>query len=132
MSQQLFVWLIAELKQELKIRSSPNQGICKSFQNAIIVTIITILVLKLISIPTTGEISGFLINIPLITGITFGGGQACLQHLSLRIVLWHSGLPWNFAHFLNYCVERRLLLRVGGSYRFLHRELLDHFAQSNH
>ncbi len=55
-----------------------------------------------------------------------------LQRLSLRIFLWQSGLPWNFARFLNYCVERRLLLRVGGSYRFLHRELLDHFAQSNH
>jgi hypothetical protein len=69
--------------------------------------------------------------IALILGFAIGGGKACLQHLSLRIVLWQSGLPWNFARFLNYCVERRLLLRVGGSYRFLHRELLDHFAQPN-
>jgi hypothetical protein len=72
-----------------------------------------------------------LILITLIFSFSVGGGKACLQHLSLRIVLWQSGLPWNFARFLNYCVERRLLLRVGGSYRFLHRELLDHFAQSS-
>jgi hypothetical protein len=66
----------------------------------------------------------------LIFGVFYGGGLACVQHFSLRLVLWQSGtIPWNFARFLNYCVERRLLLRVGGRYRFLHRELLDHFAQ---
>jgi len=66
----------------------------------------------------------------LIFVFILGNGLACLQYLSLRLVLWQSGtIPWNFARFLNYCVERRLLLRVGGRYRFLHRELLDHFAQ---
>jgi hypothetical protein len=66
----------------------------------------------------------------LLFGISLGGGVACIRHFSLRLVLWQSGtIPWNFARFLNYCVERRLLLRVGGRYRFLHRELLDHFAQ---
>jgi len=57
------------------------------------------------------------------------GGIACVQHFCLRWVLWRNGFaPWNLARFLNYCVERRLLQRVGGRYRFLHRELLDHFA----
>ena len=66
----------------------------------------------------------------LFYGIFQAGGIACIQHFSLRITLWQSWkIPWNFARFLNYCVERRLLLRVGGRYRFLHRELLDHFAQ---
>ncbi|WP_199312000.1 hypothetical protein [Phormidium tenue] len=59
-----------------------------------------------------------------------GGGIACFQHVCLRFVLWQSGTaPWDLAQFLNYCVERRLLQRVGDRYRFLHRELLDHFAQ---
>jgi GTPase SAR1 family protein len=69
------------------------------------------------------------------TGLFFGltqSGTALIQHFSLRILLRQSSLPWNFDHFLKYCVERRLLLRVGGRYRFLHRELLDHFAQSRH
>ena len=62
-------------------------------------------------------------------GFRWGGGLACFQHICLRFVLWQSGVaPWNLARFLDYCVERRLLQRVGGRYRFLHRELLDHFA----
>nr|WP_275332108.1 NACHT domain-containing protein [Nodosilinea sp. TSF1-S3]MDF0366072.1 NACHT domain-containing protein [Nodosilinea sp. TSF1-S3] len=66
----------------------------------------------------------------LIFGFSQGGGAACVQHVCLRFVLWQSGVaPWHLAKFLNYCVERRLLQRVGGRYRFLHRELLDHFAQ---
>jgi hypothetical protein len=68
----------------------------------------------------------------LMFGFDSGGGKACIQHLCLRFVLWQSGIPWNLAQFLDYCVERRLLLRVGGRYRFLHRELLEHFAQSRH
>jgi hypothetical protein len=128
-SQQLFTRLITDLKQEVKLRSSPNQGIWKSFQNTIFVTLAIFLILKLLSVPAIGDLSWQCTFNSIMIGITAGGGKACFQHLSLRIVLWHSGLPWNFAHFLNYCVERRLLLRVGGSYRFLHRELLDHFAR---
>jgi hypothetical protein len=65
----------------------------------------------------------------LLFGFLVGGGLACVQHVCLRWVLWQRGIaPWNLAQFLDYCVERRLLQRVGGTYRFLHRELLDHFA----
>ncbi len=131
-SRQLFTRLITDLKQEIKLRSSPNQGIWKSFQNTIFVTLTIFLIFKLLSVLAIGDLSLQCTFTSIIIGITAGGGKACFQHLSLRIVLWQSGLPWNFARFLNYCVERRLLLRVGGSYRFLHRELLDHFAQSNH
>ncbi|YAG09660.1 hypothetical protein NSTC731_06030 [Nostoc sp. DSM 114167] len=59
----------------------------------------------------------------------FGGGLACIQHISLRLVLWRSGyIPWNYAQFLNRAAERRLIQQVGGRYRFIHRLLLDHFA----
>ncbi|MEO1591372.1 MAG: hypothetical protein AAFU71_08790 [Cyanobacteria bacterium J06632_22] len=62
-------------------------------------------------------------------GFFSGGGESVIQHLALRIVLTLSGYtPWNYARFLNYCVERRLLQRIGGRYRFIHRELQDHFA----
>jgi hypothetical protein len=126
----LFRGLIEGLKQELKVRSLPNQGIWNSLRSQILTTIIMFLLARSISIafhsPQYWEV-----GIAFVFGFAVGGGKACLQHLSLRIVLWQSGLPWNFARFLNYCVERRLLLRVGGSYRFLHRELLDHFAQSS-
>ncbi len=47
----------------------------------------------------------------------------------MRIILFLPGreIPWNYARFLSYCVERRLLQRISGRYRFIHRELLDHF-----
>ncbi|WP_421659421.1 NACHT domain-containing protein [Leptothermofonsia sp. ETS-13] len=58
------------------------------------------------------------------------GGMACVKHFSIRLVLCAIAkvIPWNYARFLDYCVERRLLQRIGGRYRFLHRELLEHFA----
>jgi hypothetical protein len=57
------------------------------------------------------------------------GGIANIQHFSLRIILTtHHKIPWNLARFLTYCHERRLLQQIGGRYRFIHRELLDHFA----
>ena len=49
----------------------------------------------------------------------------------MRLVLFAIAkvIPWNYAQFLDYCVERRLVQRVGGRYRFLHRELLEHFMR---
>ncbi|NJM49154.1 MAG: hypothetical protein HC860_25760 [Alkalinema sp. RU_4_3] len=65
----------------------------------------------------------------LLFGLSPGGGLAVIQHLALRIVLTrHYSIPWNLARFLTYCHERRLLQQIGGRYRFIHRELLDHFA----
>ncbi|MCA2812277.1 MAG: NACHT domain-containing protein [Microcystis sp. M090S1] len=142
--------LIQGMKQELKIRVLANQGIWNSLQNMWLMTILSFPLFAIsaklsnislffesfhpssnigsVSISSSAAI-GLLMAV--IFSLNAGGGLACMQHLSLRIVLWRSGtIPWNFARFLNYCVERRLLLRVGGRYRFLHRELLDHFAQS--
>ncbi|MDZ4877657.1 MAG: hypothetical protein CLLPBCKN_007092 [Chroococcidiopsis cubana SAG 39.79] len=68
----------------------------------------------------------------LIVG-TIGGlipGFACIQHFSLRTVLcWRGLIPWNYARFLNYATDKRLLQKVGGRYRFIHALLQEHFAQ---
>ncbi|MCY7392411.1 MAG: hypothetical protein LH647_13295 [Leptolyngbyaceae cyanobacterium CAN_BIN12] len=59
-----------------------------------------------------------------------GGGRPFIQHFILRFILALNHLtPWRYVRFLNYCTERRLLQRVGGRYRFLHRELLEYFAE---
>jgi hypothetical protein len=56
-------------------------------------------------------------------------GAACIQHFTLRFVLWCFGLsPWRFVRFLNYATERMLLQRVGGRYRFIHDLLREHLA----
>jgi hypothetical protein len=59
-----------------------------------------------------------------------GGGRACVQHVSLRLVLFSNrAIPWNYARFLNYATERMFLQRIGGRYRFIHKLLQDRFAQ---
>ncbi|NER99756.1 MAG: hypothetical protein F6J86_39110, partial [Symploca sp. SIO1B1] len=56
-------------------------------------------------------------------------GIACMQHLSLRLVLYCNGyIPWNYARFLDYTTRLIFLQKVGGGYIFIHRLLLEHFA----
>ena len=79
-------------------------------------------------------LTGLLIGLQywLLSGLLLGlvyGGYACLSHLALRVILWGRGyLPWNIAHFLDYCTERIFLRKVGGGYIFIHRTLLEYFA----
>jgi predicted lipid-binding transport protein (Tim44 family) len=62
--------------------------------------------------------------------VIFGGGKDCIQHLTLRLILYaHGYIPWNYARFLDYATERIFLQKVGGGYIFIHRLLLEHFAQ---
>jgi len=77
---------------------------------------------------TMGEML-MILPFTLLLGSYLNSIFASIQHLALRVVLSISGeTPWNYARFLNYCVERRLLQRIGGRYCFIHRELQDHFA----
>ncbi len=66
----------------------------------------------------------------LFIGFWAGGGDALVQHLALRWVLWRAGrMPWNYAKFLNFASEQGLLKRAGGCYRFSHDKLREHLAQ---
>lgn len=66
----------------------------------------------------------------LLLGGLSGGGTACFRHLTLRLILQDMGyIPWNYARFLDYAIERLFLQKVGGGYIFIHRMLLEHFAQ---
>jgi hypothetical protein len=57
------------------------------------------------------------------------GGSAVLKHYVLRIILWISGyIPRNFVLFLEHSAKLILLRKVGGGYIFIHRLLLDYFA----
>ena len=145
--------LIGGLKKDFKVRSTPNQGIWDSLQSAIWTTILSyhaivilmmsILVARCIALKHDwmDPVGIYRRDSPLVLLIgvgfalligVFAGGGACIQHLSLRIVLTQDKkIPWNYARFLNYCAERRLLQRIGGRYRFIHRELLDHFGMKN-
>jgi DNA polymerase III delta prime subunit len=139
-----FSLLVGILNQDLKVRLYPNQGIWKSLQNLFLVNSaisfsITVLLTGVVIIFGNYDFSTALFSLLinyffifiLILPVSFpiGGGKAIIQHICLRIILTrHYGIPWNLARFLTYCHERRLLQQIGGRYRFIHRELLDHFA----
>ena len=73
----------------------------------------------------------------LLGGLGFGlmlglvyGGFAFIQHFTLRLILYRNGhIPWNYARFLDYATDRIFLRKVGGGYIFIHRLLLDYFAE---
>jgi hypothetical protein len=62
-------------------------------------------------------------------GLHFGG-SAVLRHFALRFTLYRKKYaPWNYARFLDYATDRLFLQKVGGGYIFIHRMLLEHFAE---
>lgn len=132
----------------------PNQGIYRSARSALVIWGLTAVVsapiaallpvlVREVIMPNQAAIPTdffFWLNDPLeytvnaafmlglITALGFGG-FAVLSHIALRLVLWMSGtLPLRLAPLLDAAAERVLLRKVGGSYIFVHRLLLEHFA----
>jgi hypothetical protein len=57
------------------------------------------------------------------------GGVAVLAHAAVRMILaLRTPLPLRLVPFLDDCARRGVLRQVGGGYMFLHRTMLDHFA----
>ncbi|KOP26576.1 hypothetical protein AMR41_09550 [Hapalosiphon sp. MRB220] len=148
----VFLWLllIAIVKlfsgiegQEIENKKFPNQGIWQSVINSIFLSTITFFSTFLIifgfqilkyKIKINGQVSIDSLSSAIALGILIGiltCGIPAIKHFILRVILWSSGsIPWNYAKFLNYCTNRLFLQRVGGSYRFMHDLLRQHFAKS--
>jgi hypothetical protein len=78
-----------------------------------------------------GTIPGLIVG--LIFGLIVGldrGGSAVIKHYALRLTLWLNGYtPFRFIKFLDHCARLILLKKVGGGYIFIHRMLLEYFAE---
>lgn len=149
-------WLIGGISQvELSQSHQPNAGMWRSLRHAIGVWVLSSvgvglvvglglgLVMALVVALVKGGTFAIAIGLclTLILGLVVGlavapvmslyfGGLAVVQHVALRFVGTVCGeMPWNYPAFLDYAVERLLLRRVGGSYIFIHRMLLEHFAE---
>lgn len=121
---------------DIVIRTIPNQGIWNSAKNALIMGLIGGLLGGLFGRFIGEQIFGkkewlqLCLVFGLVSGLVFGGGQACLQHFILRLILYTKNcIPRNYVRFLDYATEHIFLQKVGGSYIFIHRMLLEHFAQ---
>ena len=137
---RLIFRLIDGLKVDLQTRLLPKEGIKASARNAGILMALILSIFLLIWVFLNSFIQSALgrdangifrscWTFTLSTSFFCGGGFACAQHFALRIVLWQSKIaPWNYAKFLDYASDRRLIQQVGGRYRFIHRLLRDQFA----
>jgi len=131
-----FLGIVSGLQAGVRGSTEPNQGMWESLKNAIAVTLLATPMAMLVAgvglLVPLGSVSwrlAFWIGIAggLLSGL-FSGGIPCIQHLVLRILLWRRGMiPWNYAQFLEYAHDLRLLQRVGGRYRFIHELLREHF-----
>lgn len=120
--------------KELQIKSTPNQGILLSGRNALIGSLVGALIFGL----SGGAIFNLIdeMNIGLIFGLAGGlsialiyGGSAFIRHFLLRWFLArYNYLPFKLVPFLDEMAERLILRKVGGGYIFIHRMLLEYFA----
>ncbi|KST64026.1 NACHT domain-containing protein [Mastigocoleus testarum] len=114
--------------------TNPNQGIWKSLQNALMISVslwtLTGFAVALIARPEEIAMRWFSFsNYGFGAGLVLGGAT-CIQHFILRFILYiNNNIPWNYGRFLDYATERIFLQKVGGGYIFIHRMLMEHFAQ---
>ncbi|NEP52775.1 MAG: NACHT domain-containing protein [Moorea sp. SIO3C2] len=123
--------------EEVKTRNKPNQRIKESAKNTVILSLISFpgtFLLFVLPDLVSGEnvkLLSMLIGasgLAMLIGFSYAG-RPVIQHFVLRLILWRSGsIPWDYAHFLSYATERRLIKQVGGRYRFIHDLLREHFA----
>jgi hypothetical protein len=124
---------------EIYKKSKPNQGVWKSARNTVILGILYFasygLISGLIASLFFGSSGGSIVGLSggllgLSAGMMKGGASACLRHFALRLMLYCQGdAPWNYVRFLDYATDRIFLQKVGGGYIFIHRMLLEHFAE---
>ena len=118
---------------------APNQGLRLSLINAVVtapavggffalVSLLIALALGDASVMLSFVLYGFFIG--LLAALWFGGLFA-IQHITLRLIFWRRGSTpplGKYAEFLDYAAQRIFLQKVGGGYIFIHRYLLEYFA----
>ncbi|EAW38033.1 serine/threonine-protein kinase [Lyngbya sp. PCC 8106] len=112
-------------------KTFPNQGMFQSGINALIFAVIGFTLLGIAAGLLNWYLKGWVI-LGLCFGLIVGGGEACIKHFIVRVILYINGsIPWNYARFLNEATRRVLMQKVGGGYIFIHRLLLEHLAQTH-
>jgi len=121
----------------VQTRTRPNQGMWQSFTFANRITVASGIVFLSSPVVATLEVP-LALAFPMMSYNSFfflptiwllSGGAGPLYHFLMRRVLERDGLiPHNMAHFLDFCASLILMRKVGGSYIFIHRALLEYFA----
>jgi hypothetical protein len=111
-------------------RTIPNEVIRRSPRGALIGFLALGLVVGLVVGLRVGLVEGLVVGLVVgLLGRLTNGVSAYLKHYVLRFLLWCNGYaPWNYIRFLDYAAERVFLRKVGSSYIFTHRLLMEYFA----
>ena len=116
---------------QISQRNKFNQGLKDTFNVGLIVGLIGGLIFGLIGGLLFGLIGGLLFG--LIGGLLFGligGLNHVLRHLILRSIIYKQTLaPKRYDSFLQHVVRCRIMRRVGGGVIFIHRYILEYFAE---
>jgi hypothetical protein len=121
----------------------PGQMLVATFKNFFLTTALGFMLLLIFFTPilissllgTVENISIFgcvlfCIVFGLFVGFRKYGGNTLIRYYFLRFMLARNNLlPWKLIPFLNHCVDLIFLRRVGGGYIFVHRLLMEHFAE---
>jgi hypothetical protein len=130
------------LRSQVKERKlDPNEGIKLSRENGIryggLVGLSSGLLFGLLVALLKGKFcdvfwAGLEVGLTIgLMGFLWYGGLEVIRHYTLRLILYFKGyMPLDYARFLDYAAERLFFLqKVGGGYEFIHRYLLEHFAE---
>jgi len=116
---------------QIEETTRPGQRLRQTLFNSITVIMLMMLISGLLGEWIFGL--GLGLSIGLLAGLSIGwdyGVAALIQHHTLRFVLTRNELlPWHLVSFLDHSVDLIFLRRVGGSYIFVHRLLMEHFAE---
>ena len=133
-------WIFLNSREEIHDSQSFNQVFRKSIQNIIIFVLFVLVIFLVIGFRLSFGMRSIMekdvylaVLLSYLVYIIFFASCEVLrpwvQHYILRKVMVSNKYyvpPYDL--FLDYCTERRLLQRIGGRYRFMHKLLRDHFA----
>jgi Cdc6-like AAA superfamily ATPase len=115
----------------VETRGYVGEGIQASWKNALFSFLFIGLIAGLVGMLIGGAMVGLrsFWLLGLLAGMT-RGLIFLIAHYLARFLLYQSGnLPWKLVDFLDYADERIFLRKAGGSYVFIHRMLMEHFAE---
>jgi hypothetical protein len=123
-------------KQDARLQpTQPNQGKWQAVRNiwgsGLLIGLLTGLIFGLRGGLSNMLIAGLILGLigMLVGWLVSYNGDPDAKPLAIRnLSMLYNRLPLNYVRFLDYCADGLFLRKVGGGYIFIHRLLLEYFA----